>query len=246
MKEVRAKLQEKVSRTESVVSFRFLLPEEIDFLPGQFLQVIFDENNRSNKELNKYLSLSCSPGKDYIEVTKRISDSHFCQRLAALKKGDTVALKLPLGSCVYRDEYKNIAFLIGGIGITPVISILEYIVERKLDTEVNLFYSNRSEDDIAFKEELGRWQAQNQKIKVHYTVTECQPKGAGCVFGRIDKLLINQQACDLNQGTVYIFGPPKMVEAMYNLTLELSCNKENVMTEKFVGYENTEAKYDTG
>jgi len=236
MKEVRAKLQEKVSRTESVASFRFLLPERIDFLPGQFLQIIFDENNRSNKELNKYLSLSCAPGKNYIEVTKRISDSHFCQRLKALLKGDTVLLSLPLGSCVYKDEYKNISFLIGGIGITPVISILEYIVERKLDTEVNLFYSNRFEDDIAFKKELDRWQAENQKIKVYYTVTECQPKDSGCVFGRIDKELLAQAACDLSQRIVYIFGPPKMVEAMHNLTLELSCNKENVMMEKFVGY----------
>lgn len=236
MKEVRAKLQEMVKRTDSVVSFRFLLPERIDFLPGQFLQVIFDENNRSNKELNKYLSLSCSPGKDYIEVTKRISDSAFCQRLKGLKKGDSVVLKLPLGSCVYRDEYKNIALLIGGIGITPVISILEYIVEKRLDTEVNLFYSNRFENDIAFKKELDRWQAQNNRIRVYYTVTECQPKDSGCVFGRIDKELLARAACDLSQRIVYIFGPPKMVEAMYSLSLELSCNKDNVMTEKFVGY----------
>ena len=236
MKEVKAKLVEVIKRTESIMSFRFLLAEKIDFLPGQFLEVIFDENNRSNKELNKYLSLSCSPGKNYIEATKRISDSHFCQRLKGLKKGDQVVLKLPLGACVYRDEYKNITFLIGGIGITPVISILEYIVEKKLDTEVNLFYSNRSEEDIAFKKELDRWQAENQRIKVYYTVTECRPKDSGCIFGRIDKLLLSQKACDLNQRVVYIFGPPKMVEAMYNLTLELSCNKENVMTEKFLGY----------
>jgi len=236
MKEVRAKLVEVIKRTESVVSFRFLLPEKIDFLPGQFLEVIFDEDNLSNKELNKYLSLSCSPGKDYIEVTKRISDSAFCQRLKGLKKGDTVLLKLPLGSCVYRDEYKNITFLIGGIGITPVVSIVEYIIEKNLDTQINLFYSNRSEEDIAFKKELDRWQTQNSRLRIFYTVTECQPREKGCVFGRIDKTLLSKAACDLNQRVVYIFGPPRMVEAMYSLSLELSCNKDNVMTEKFVGY----------
>jgi len=236
MKEVRAKLSEKIKRTENIISFRFLLPERVEFLPGQFLQVIFDEKNPANRELNKFLSLSCSPGKDFIEVTKRISDSVFCQRLKGLKEGDAVLLKLPMGGCVYKSEFKFITFLVGGIGITPAISIIEYIIEKKLDTEINLFYSNRSEDDIAFKAELDQWRAQNQRIKIHYTVTACQPKDQGCSYGRIDKKLLNEKVCDLKQGIVFIFGPPKMVDAMYSLSLELSCNKENIRTEKFVGY----------
>ena len=58
--------------------------------------------------------------------------------------------------------YEKIAFLIGGIGITPVISIIEHICDKKLSTDVALLYSNRNEDEIAFKKELHNWQSQNK------------------------------------------------------------------------------------
>lgn len=236
MEELRARLSERIKRTASVESFRFSLPAKVNFLPGQFLQVIFDEADRDNKKLNKYLSFSCAPGKEYIEVTKKISGSEFSRRLSDLKIRDEVLLKLPLGECVFHDEYRKIGFLIGGIGITPVISIIEYIIDKKLDTDVHLFYSNRTEEEIAFKKELDCWRLSNKNIKVFYTVTDCQPKDKTCIFGYIDKKLLQHQACDLSERVVFVFGPPGMVDAMRDLSLELKCKKENLKTERFIGY----------
>jgi len=140
----KVKFLERIKRTPTVESFRFMPEKRIDFLAGQFLRVIFDRDNLENKELNKFLSFSSSPCREYIEVTKRLSDSAFSQRLKSLKKDDEILIKAPLGSCVFNKDFKNIAFLIGGIGITPVISMLEYIQDENLDTDVMLFYSNRS------------------------------------------------------------------------------------------------------
>jgi ferredoxin-NADP reductase len=236
MQEIKARLQEKIKRTASVESFRLLPFKKIDFLPGQFLQVIFDEADKSNKGLNKYLSFSSSPANAYIEFTKRLSESNFSQKLRDLKPEDEVLLKAPLGACVFKEEYKRIAFLIGGIGITPVISIVEYIIGNNLATDVLLIYSNRLEEEIAFKKELDYWQALNNKIKVRYIITEHQPKDKSCIFGRIDKELLLREALDLKERIVFIFGPPKMVEAMSTLSLELRCSKENIKTENFIGY----------
>ncbi len=236
MDELKAKLIERIKRAPSVESFRFALPEKINFIPGQFLQIIFDQASRENKELNKYLSLSSSPTKEYIEVTKRISQSNFSQKLLNLKSGDEVLVRIPMGSCIFKDEYPKIAFLIGGIGITPVISILEYIVAKKLWTEAVLFYSNRSDNDIAFREELDTWQEANKNIKVFYTVTECRSQDKACLFGYIDKKLLSEKACNFKDTIIYIFGPPQMVEAMHNLALKIECKKEHIKTEKFIGY----------
>lgn len=236
MQEIRVKLIERIKRTPSVESFRFLPPQKQAFLPGQFLQVIFDEAQRENKELNKYLSFSCSPQRDYLEVTKRISDSAFSRRLAGLQNGQEVLLKLPMGNCVFKDEYAKIGFLIGGIGITPVISILEYIADAKLTTDVELFYSNRTEEEIAFKREIDAWQQQNAHVKVFYTVTDCQPKDKKCSFGVIDKTMLEQKTCGVSERILFIFGPPRMVEAMKAVALEVGCRQQNVMTENFIGY----------
>jgi len=230
------RVTEKIKRTQNTESFRVKLSEQLNFSPGQFLQVIFDKDNLNNKELNKYLSFSSSPAKYYIEFTKKLSESAFSQKLKTLETGSEVLIKAPMGNCVFNEEYKKISFLIGGIGITPVISIIEYIVDKKLDTDVVLLYSNRTVEDIAFRKELDSWQKINKNVKVVYMVTDCEPKDSKCIFGAINKSVIQEKISDLKERVCFIFGPPKMVDAMKNLSIEAGCAKENTKTENFIGY----------
>lgn len=236
MKEFSAQLIQRIQRTPTVESFRFAARERVQFLAGQFLQVFFDPANPKNKDLNKYLSFSSSPTKDYFELTKRMSGSAFSAKLRSLKTGDTVVFKAPFGNCVFKESYKKIGFLIGGIGITPVISILEYIVDTKSDADVLLLYSNSTEEEIAFKKELDQWQAAHPRIRVVYTITSCAPQDERCERGYIDKELLHKKTDDVKERIFYIFGPPKMVDAMRNICLESECVAENIKIENFVGY----------
>lgn len=220
----RLRFLEAIKRTEAIKSFRFSCDEKVDFLPGQFTQLVFDEENGQNSDLNKYLSFSCAPGKGYIEVTKRISESEFSKRLNRLRPGDGVLFKPPMGNCVFKDDYKRLAFLIGGIGITPVISMIEYIVEKKINTDIYLLYSNRSTEDIAFKKELDLWRGQNSDLHVVYTL------------GRINKDMALQHIPDLRERIVFMFGPPAMVDAMKGVCFDIGCSKDNVIAENFIGY----------
>lgn len=232
----RAVLKDRIKRTPTVESFRFLPEKKIDFLPGQFLRFFFDADNPDNKEVNKYLSFSSAPGKEYVEVTKRLSESEFSRRLKALKPQDEVSLQGPFGNCIFRQGYKKVAFLIGGIGITPVISILEYIVEKRLDTLVHLFYSNRTEEEIAFRKELDAWQGLLSSIKVIHTLTDCPSKSGDCRFGRIEKELVFSNIPDIGETVFYIFGPPKMTEAMRGLFKDTQVRQDMIKTESFIGY----------
>ena len=233
---VKAVLSEKIKRTYDIETFRFVSEEEIKFIPGQFSQVIFDEKNLGNKALNKYLSFSCSPGKDYIEVTKRISDSQFSKKLIDLKIGDKVLFKFSFGNCIVKDTDKKICFLIGGIGITPVISIVEDIIEKKKDTDIIIFYSNRTEEDIAFKEELNCWGKNKYNLKIYYVITDSEPIDSRFILGFINKDLILEKTKDFKGRFFFILGPPKMVEAMKSLCLEMGCDKKCIRTESFIGY----------
>lgn len=236
MKIIKGKLIARIKRTDTVDSFRIVPQERVSFFPGQFLQIIFDEGNPRNLELNKYLSFSCSPTKDYIEVTKKLSSSIFSDRLRKLKANDTLSFKAPLGNCIFKDDYKKIAFLIGGIGITPVISILGYIMDMRLGTDAILFYSNKTEDDVAFINELDNWQAKNANFKIIYTVTAREPVDKRCIKGTINKNLVLEKLAGVQDRIFYAFGPPAMVEAMKNLCLGLGVKAENIKTENFLGY----------
>jgi len=229
-------LAQKIQRTPTVTSFRFSSAEKINFIPGQFLKIILDQNHPENKDLNKFLSFSCSPENNYVEVTKRLSASLFSQNLSGLKLKDQVFIQAPFGDCVLKEEFKKNAFLIGGIGITPVISIIEYIINKKLDTDILLFYSNRTEEEIAFRPELDIWAKSNSNLKLYYILTDCQPKDNSCSFGRINKELLLNKIKDPQERVFFTFGPPKMVEAMNQLCLEIGGLKENLRTESFAGY----------
>ena len=236
MKEVKAVFLGNIKRTSEIVSFRFKIGEVLEFIPGQFAQLIFDEGDRTNKELNKYLSFSASPLKPYIEFTKRISDSAFSQRLMNLKPSDEVLIKGPMGNYFFKEEQKKIGFLIGGIGITPAISIIEYIVDKKLDIDVQLLYSNRTEADIAFKDQLNDWAKDYSNIEVIYAITDCKPQDKLCIHGFIDKGVVLDRVRDQKERVFYMVGPPAMVSVMKNLCSEIGCQKEKIKTENFAGY----------
>lgn len=236
MKEFRAKLIERIKRTPTIESFRFRCSEKINFFPGQFVQVIFNETDPADNDSNKYLSLSASPTKDYFEVTKRLSESYFSQKLKNLKTGDEILFKGPMGNCIFSESDKKIVFLIGGIGITPVISILEYIVEKNLDNDVILIYSNKSEEEIAFWEELDDLKKTGQNLNIFYLVTDVSPKRSVCLYTRINQDFLAAKIPDFRGRVFFIFGPPKMVDDLRDMVLEIGCPEENIYLEKFVGY----------
>ncbi|MDD4013636.1 MAG: xylene monooxygenase, partial [Candidatus Omnitrophica bacterium] len=80
MTERKAVFVERIDRTPTVASFRFRTEGGLEFIPGQFLEVMFNESDRKDRCLNKYLSFSAAPGKEYVEVTKRMSESAFSGR----------------------------------------------------------------------------------------------------------------------------------------------------------------------
>ncbi|MFH1876865.1 MAG: FAD-dependent oxidoreductase [Candidatus Omnitrophota bacterium] len=235
MNQFRAQFTEKIPRVGAVESFRFKARGLVTFLAGQFIRVIFDETNKGNKDLNKYLSFSSAPGKDYIEVTKRLSESAFSGRLRALKPSEEVFFEGPLGNCLPGEQDTKVCFLAGGIGITPVISIIEDIVIHNRAVDVMVFYSNRTEE-IAFKHELDAWRTQYCTLRVLHTVTDCQPTQAHCVFGTIDKELIVANLDDVRERTFFIFGPPGMVAAMKKVCIEAGIPEQRIKTEGFLGY----------
>jgi ferredoxin-NADP reductase len=238
METIKTTFIEKIERTPTVTSFRFTLTTPFHFLPGQFVKVLFNRAEPSDSRLNKALSLSSSPLKPWIELTKRISKSEFSKHLLALQKGDSLYLQGPMGNCVLKEEYQKICFLVGGIGITPVISILEYSAEKKLPIQFSLFYSNRSKEEIAFKEELEQLQKRNLHLKIIHTITECPPlEKKECDHGYINSKLVSGNLSDPETNLFFLFGPPQMVKAMQSVCQELGCHREMLKMEYFTGYE---------
>ena len=211
MVEFEATVQAIIQRTPGVKSFRFKTEEDADFKAGQFF---FATIKLEGKELSKHFSFSNSPTeKGYLEFTKRISRSEYSQGLKRLKIGDWARLKMPLGRFTFEGEHKRIAFLSGGIGITPIRSICKFVTDKALPTDMVLLYGNNKEEDIIFREDFDRVAKINKNLRVVYTLTspDIDKQNWPGRTGYIDDKMIKQETPDYQQRVFYICGPPKMV-----------------------------------
>jgi ferredoxin-NADP reductase len=232
-RELELKIKETIQRTPNVKSFRLQLDGEADFKAGQFLCA----HLLTEGKYKRYLSISSSPTeKGYIEFTKKLTQSDFSRALNTLKPGDSLKIEYPFGKFTLDDPQAKIAFLSGGIGITPIRSICKYAVDKNLGTDIVLVYANRSIKDILFKEDFDQMQKQYPKLKVSHVLCELAP-GFKSTVGLINAQVIKNEAPDYSQRKFYLCGPPAMVEAMKKiLTEELNLPKEAIITEQFQGY----------
>lgn len=226
-----------ILRAPGVRSFRFKVKEDLDFKAGQFFLVTIKIDG---KEATKHFSFSNSPTeKDYIEFTKRITESEYSRALEKLKPGDWARLKMPLGSFTFEGEYKEIAFLSGGIGITPIRSICKFVIDKGLPTDIVLLYGNNTEEDIIFRQDFDQMAQNNKNMRVVYTLasSDIDQQSWGGRAGYIDDKMIKQEVPDYQQRVFYICGPPKMVETLTEiLKNKLSVTGDRIKLENFAGY----------
>jgi ferredoxin-NADP reductase len=231
--EIKVKIKEIIRRSYNVKSFRLEAPGVLNFKAGQFLLVKLQDD----PQLKRYLSISSSPTeKCYLEFTKKLTESEFSKTLNNLGVGDQVAIQYPFGKFVLDAADLKIAFLSGGIGITPIRSICKYIVDKNLGQDMVLVYANRSVKDVVFKEDFDGMMKNYPRLKVAHVLCETEP-GFKCTIGRINAGVIKNEIPDYQERKFYLCGPPQMVEAMRKLLVEeLGVLLKMIVMENFQGY----------
>ena len=230
----KAVVKDKILRTSNVLSIRFNRPDEFHYLPGQYMYI---ELTIGGQRAEKHFTISSSPTElTYLELTKKLTGHEFANALASLKAEDKVEIEGPEGDFTFVGEYPKILALTGGVGITPIRSIMRYCTDLRLKSDITLIYSNSSEDDIAFKDEFDDMQKTNDKLKIIYTLTQSRGKWDG-LTGRISGDMIRRVVPDFKDRVSYISGPQMMVNDLSNLLLkDLKVSTEQVKTELFPGY----------
>ena len=224
---------ETIQRTPDTKSIRFEKPSGFDYFAGQY---IFITLKNGPGEMTKHFTLSSSPTENFLEITKRLTGHPFSNALASLNPGDKVSMKGAFGDFTFQGEYKKIGMLSGGIGITPLRSMIKYSIDRGLNFDIILLYSNRYENDIAFRDELENLQVENPNIKVIKTITKPEPGWNG-VSGRINAEMVKKFIPDFLERVFYTSGPQKMVDTMASLLKELKVPEKQIKQEYFPGYE---------
>jgi ferredoxin-NADP reductase len=224
---------EVIPRTPTGKSIRLETPPGFQYKPGQWAMVtpLPGQNGES-----KPLSFSSSPTEPHLEFTKRISQSDFSAVIDRLAPGDTVRFQGPAGNMIYTGAEKRVVFIAGGIGITPVRSILRYLYDMKISGEHCLLYANSTIDEIAFHDEFERMQDENQAFRVA-NVLAVPPEGWQGHQGFLTLDIIEECVPDIAGQTVFLCGPPKMVECLEEFLAEMKVPADQIRKESLQGYE---------
>ena len=142
-------LTDKIQRSSDCFSFLFKPEKPVTWKAGQFMQFTIQHENPDDRGISRFFSISSAPYEENIMITTRISaekSSTFKKALTGLEKNGIISAMPPQGEFTVEDFSKSIVFIAGGIGITPVRSIL-LDLDYKMDLPgipVYLLYSNRN------------------------------------------------------------------------------------------------------
>src|SRR5438309_11330053 len=158
-------------------------------LPGDHLYVHATINGKSVKRPYTPSSLPGTAG--FFDLTvKRYETGVISKYLHDQRVGDKVLMSGPRQGGHWVDGMaKKVGFVAGGTGITPMISIIRWILTKRCDAELFLIFANKTEGDIIFREEWDRGVREHPNFHC-YHVLEQPPVERTTGIGRVTAGLV--------------------------------------------------------
>ena len=223
------------STTEApgVASFTFARPVGYLFDPGQFLSLTLQTREG---EQTKHFTICSSPGDADLMITTRLTGSAFKDELLALEPGQEVGITDPRGAMTLDPGVEKVAFLVGGVGVTPARCIIRDAVQRGGGPNFLVFYGNLDQGSIPFLEEFDAYEREHPGISFVHVLAEPKAGWSG-ETGFITAAIVRRHVDPLDGWYWVAAGPPAMIDAMKLVLADLDVPRERVSLESFAGYE---------
>jgi ferredoxin-NADP reductase len=225
---MRAVFDHRHEEAAHITSFYFRPEKPTHYTAGQFAEWTLKHPHPDSRGLKRWFTISSSPTEPHVSITTKITPqtgSSFKKTLLALRPGDEIQMSDAMGDFVLPKLIQTpLIFVAGGIGITPMRSMLQWLADTGEERPIKLIYGVGGEDEIIFQETF-------DKAGVKPTLVVSQPSDTwGGERGRITAELILGLEKPANDTLVYVSGPEPMVEG-----LEKDLYKAGLQKHQFVG-----------
>lgn len=195
---------------------------------GQFVLVRFLSKKLWSQE--HPFSLSRLPDGETIRLTiRQLGD--FTNEVPNIAPGTKVAVSGPFGAFTHqRRETQKVLYIAGGIGITPIRSMIEQQALMGESGNAVLLYGNRSESDTIFLQELHEI-SQRIGMPIHNVLSD--QKGYKGELGFIDQEKIGRLVPDVRERDVFLCGPPPMMAAIVKQLKAIGVPDSQIHYERF-------------
>lgn len=225
--------------THDTRTFRFGAPPAglPDFAAGQF--VALEIPGRDGNWIRRSYSIASSPlERCHFDLTvKRVEGGAGTGALFdGVKVGDVLRASGPFGEFTLEPS-KPAIFAAGGVGVTPIMSMLRALDAQGDPPRVLLLYSNRERRDVAFEAELRAMEARRPNFEFHFALTRDPggfpgPRGHR---GRFAPEFLLRAFETRRDHVAYLCGPMPFMETIGKLLLAAGFPPTSIRTEAFIG-----------
>lgn len=225
--------------THDVKTFRLVAPDAgplpFDHVAGQYLNL---KLTIDGKRVNRSYTIASSPTRSaYCEISvKKTPNGYGSKHLhETWREGDRIKVAAPAGSFHFAGhEAERIVLIAGGIGITPMMSVVRSLTDRGWQGDIYLLFSVRLVKDIVFRDELAYLEARFANLHVRYTVSNDPDAAWDGARGNITRELIEELVPNLARGPIMVCGPDPMMTAMRRLLVGMGLPDADIHQEAFV------------
>jgi len=228
--------------TPSAVSVLFNVPLEFKdfyrFVAGQYINL---KLTLDGHEIRRAYSICSSPESSELRIAvKEVKNGTFSAFAnSKLKAGDTLEVGTPEGKFTFEPEagrLRNYAAFVAGSGITPVVSIIQSVLNGEPKSTFVLVYGNKTPEETIFHKQLHDLQLKYVgRFFVHYVYSQANVEQE--LFGRIDKstvnFVLNNKHKELQFDKFYLCGPEEMINTVSAILKEKNFKDSAIKFELF-------------
>lgn len=234
----RLTLQRVEKKAQGAYDYVFRSNRPVVFEPGQYLDWTLRLRNPDNRGNRRSFTIASAPSESEIRLGVKFysNPSSFKQGLLHMKPGQSIfAGQLAGEFTLPKDPGQKLAFIAGGIGVTPFRSMVKDLMDRGEPRDIVMFYGNNKADEIAYRE---IFDAAERAIGLRnvYAVAEAGAAAQGFHQGFIDKALIARTVPDFRERMFFLSGPRSMVVRFENVLGELGVPWTHIKTDFFPGF----------
>ncbi|MEW6327620.1 MAG: FAD/NAD(P)-binding protein [Thermodesulfobacteriota bacterium] len=194
------------------------------FRPGQFMMVsVFQAGEVP-------ISISSSPSQpENLQLSIKKAGA-LTGKIHGHKVGDEIGLRGPYGRSfpVERLIGKNLLFVAGGIGLAPLRSLINYVLNNRTEFgQITILHGARTPSDIPFKHELSRW-PKERDVKVLVTVDRPDTGWKGNIGPAT--ALWDKTGISSRDTIAVICGPPVMISFVVMDLLKMGFSEDDIIS----------------
>lgn len=233
-------LKQKIRITPDSVDFIFNPERKFAYQPGQYMEWTLPHGDTDSRGNRRYFTLASSPTEPEIRIGVKFYDQSSSYKNALLgmtHQSPIVADQISGDFVLPKDKNQKLAFIAGGIGVTPFRSMVKYLLDTNEDRSITMLYSARTTDDFAYKD-IFEQARREMGLRIIYVVTDNKigVSHEHIRLGRINAELIKKEIPDFQQRIFYISGTQAMVTAMQKLLAGLGVPDYQIKYDYFSGY----------